>query len=158
LERGVDAHTTALLSYAGGATAALHATLVAQTTNEAVIYGEKGNITITAPLYRPHQIKLQATSGGAALPDAARSFGGKEKLMQHGLVKQLFFKLALPLKSVIGGGGYKVTQPWQGNGYNYEAAEAVRCIKAGLIESPLMPHQDTIAVMRVADALAAGRV
>jgi predicted dehydrogenase len=151
-DRGVDAHSTYLLNYASGASAMLHASLVSQTTNEAVIYGEKGNITITAPLYRPFQISLQATSGGQALPDAARGFGGKEKLMHNGLVKQLFLRVATPLKNALRGGHKKVS-PWQGNGYNYEAAEAIRCIKAGLQESPLMRHADTLAVMQTADQL-----
>jgi predicted dehydrogenase len=152
LVRGVDAHSTYLLGYTNGASAMLHATLVAQTTNEAVIYGEKGNIVISAPLYRPHLIKILPTAGGEALPDAARGFGGKEKIMQTGLVKQIFFRVQGPLKSLIGS-GKKLMQPWEGNGYNYEAAEAVNCIKAGKIESPLMAHTDTIEVLKVADRL-----
>ena len=38
-----------------------------------------------------------------------------------------------------------------GNGYNYEATEFCRCLSAGLLESPLMPHKDTLAVMRCLD-------
>ncbi len=152
MERGVDAQSSYLLTYPSGATAALHASLIAQTTNEAIIYGEKGNILISAPLYRPHKLSIRYTSGGSALPDAARAIGAKEKIMANSLVKQLFFRVATPLKSVLGGG--KTTlQPWAGNGYNYEAAEAMRCIQAGKTESPLMPHRDTLEVMRVADML-----
>jgi predicted dehydrogenase len=152
MERGVDAHSTYLLGYTNGASAMLHATLVAQTTNEAVIYGEKGNIVIAAPLYRPHLIKIQGTGGGNALPDAARGYGGKEKIMQNGFVKQLFFRVQGPLKSLMGG-GKKVMQPWEGNGYNYEAAEAVNCIRAGKTESTMMAHADTLEVLKVADKL-----
>jgi predicted dehydrogenase len=154
MDRGVDAHSSYLLNYPSGATAALHASLIAQTTNEAVIFGDKGNIVISTPLYRPHEIRIVQTSGGSALPDAARGLGAKEKIMANSLVKQFFFRVATPLKSVLGG-GQKTLQPWQGNGYNYEAAEAIRCITAGKYESPLMPQRDTIDVLRVADAIRA---
>lgn len=39
------------------------------------------------------------------------------------------------------------------NGYEYQVMECRRCIEAGLIESPLMPHAETLAVMRQMDAL-----
>jgi len=38
-----------------------------------------------------------------------------------------------------------------GNGYVEEAAEATRCVREGLLESPLMPLDDTLGVMRVID-------
>lgn len=39
------------------------------------------------------------------------------------------------------------------NGYEYQVYECRRCIEAGLMESPLMPHAETIAVMEQMDAL-----
>jgi predicted dehydrogenase len=39
-----------------------------------------------------------------------------------------------------------------GNGYRPEIAEVARCMRAGLIESPLIPHADTIAIMELLDA------
>ncbi len=39
-----------------------------------------------------------------------------------------------------------------GNGYNYEAAEVMRCIRAGETESPIMPLDETLALMRTLDA------
>lgn len=42
-----------------------------------------------------------------------------------------------------------------GNGYNYEAAEAGRCLRAGLLESAKLPHQLTLDVMQSMDALRA---
>jgi predicted dehydrogenase len=150
--RGVDAHSTYLLNYANGASAMLHASLVAQTSNEAVIYGEKGTITIQSPFYRPHLLSISPSAGGQALPDAARGLGSKEKLMQTGLVKQLFFRLQKPMKNLLGKEKTSL-KPWEGNGYNYEAAETVRCIANKAVESPLLSHADTIAVLEVADTL-----
>lgn len=39
------------------------------------------------------------------------------------------------------------------NGYEYQVLECKRCIEAGLLESPMMPHAETIAVMEQMDAL-----
>lgn len=37
------------------------------------------------------------------------------------------------------------------NGYSYEAAEVARCMRAGLLESPVMPLDETIAIMQTMD-------
>lgn len=42
-----------------------------------------------------------------------------------------------------------------GNGYNYEAAEAGRCLRAGLLESDKLPHRLTLDVMQTMDTLRA---
>ena len=39
------------------------------------------------------------------------------------------------------------------SGYEYQVMESRRCIEAGLLESPMMPHKETLAVMRQMDAL-----
>lgn len=39
----------------------------------------------------------------------------------------------------------------QGNGYNYEAAEVARCIRAGMLESPIMPLDETLSIMQTLD-------
>jgi predicted dehydrogenase len=44
-----------------------------------------------------------------------------------------------------------VPTPFIGNGYVHEAIEAQRCWQAGLIESPGMTHDDTLALMGVMD-------
>jgi len=45
-----------------------------------------------------------------------------------------------------------IEAPMEGNGYNYEAAEAMRCLRAGAIESPVTPHAETLALMETLDA------
>lgn len=39
------------------------------------------------------------------------------------------------------------------NGYEYQVIEARRCIEAGLQESPMMPHQETLDIMKQMDGL-----
>jgi predicted dehydrogenase len=48
-----------------------------------------------------------------------------------------------------------VEVPFEGNGYNYEAAEVGRCLRAGLKESPTMPLDESVAIMRTLDAIRA---
>ena len=45
--------------------------------------------------------------------------------------------------------------PMEGNGYNYEAAEVMRCLRAGEIESSVMPHAETLAQIQTLDAIRA---
>ncbi len=41
--------------------------------------------------------------------------------------------------------------PFRANGYEFEAEEVMRCLHAGLTESPLAPLEESLAVMRIAD-------
>ena len=43
----------------------------------------------------------------------------------------------------------------RGNGLGYEAEEVMRCLRDGLLESPLIPHADTLSIMRTMDAIRA---
>lgn len=39
------------------------------------------------------------------------------------------------------------------NGYEYQVLECKHCLEAGLTESPMMPHEETLSIMRQMDAL-----
>jgi predicted dehydrogenase len=45
--------------------------------------------------------------------------------------------------------------PAVGNGYNYEAAEVMRCLREGRTESATMPLDESLAIMRTLDAIRA---
>jgi len=45
--------------------------------------------------------------------------------------------------------------PLEGNGYQFEAAEVMRCLRAGKLESDLMPLDETLAIMKTLDAIQA---
>jgi len=40
-----------------------------------------------------------------------------------------------------------------GGGFEFETAEAMRCIRAGLLESPGMTHATTLATMELMDKI-----
>lgn len=49
----------------------------------------------------------------------------------------------------------EINHPFQGSGYQYEAAEVQRCLAEGLLESPLMPHSTTMDIMTLMDTIRA---
>lgn len=48
-------------------------------------------------------------------------------------------------------GEERIDVPRTGQGYHYEAAEVMRCLREGLVESPLLPHADTLGVLEMLD-------
>ena len=41
--------------------------------------------------------------------------------------------------------------PFEGNGYNCEAEEVMRCMENGTLESEIMPHDESLAIMQTLD-------
>jgi hypothetical protein len=44
-------------------------------------------------------------------------------------------------------------EPWQGRGMQYEAAEVGRCLREGLLESPVMTLDESIEIMVTMDSV-----
>ncbi|MEO8889020.1 MAG: Gfo/Idh/MocA family oxidoreductase [Jatrophihabitantaceae bacterium] len=109
---GVDATTSMVFRYAGGAHAVLTTSLAAASNNPAAIYGSEARLEIDGWFYTPTTFRVTARDGTV-------------------------------LES------YDV--PDGGQGLRYEAAEVGRCLRAGLTESPLLPLEETLAVMRSLD-------
>lgn len=57
----------------------------------------------------------------------------------------------------VGGEGATETlaRPFDGNGYQFEAAHVMRCLREGRTESPVMPLDESRALLQTADALRA---
>lgn len=47
----------------------------------------------------------------------------------------------------------EITRPEDETGFEYEILEAQRCVREGKIESPLMTHQNSLDIMRMADEI-----
>jgi predicted dehydrogenase len=47
----------------------------------------------------------------------------------------------------------EASRPFRVNGFEYEIEEAMRCIDAGLVESPVLPHAESLAVVVLIDAM-----
>ena len=46
-----------------------------------------------------------------------------------------------------------VNMPFDGNGYQLEALHAMQCLRSGLTESPVVPLDETLAIMQVMDRI-----
>lgn len=62
-----------------------------------------------------------------------------------------------PTEAVWSAGEHResVREEVLGSGLAHEAAEVVRCLRSGEVESPLVPHSETLAVMRLLDRIRA---
>ncbi len=57
--------------------------------------------------------------------------------------------------SVTGQETMRIEMPFAGNGYQFEAAEVMACLRAGKLESDLMPLDETLSIMKTMDAIRA---
>ncbi len=139
---GVDEQMAALLAYAGGQQAILTASLRNQTSNDAMIMGTRGYIHVHAPVYSPTRLSLVRT------PPIMASSPRPPSLLRtiYARVRQY-----VPLRPP--GRVRAITRPYRGNGYHYEAAEVVRCLQAGELQSPIMPLDETVRILEVADSI-----
>ncbi|MFE9447896.1 Gfo/Idh/MocA family protein [Streptomyces sp. NPDC006739] len=115
-EEGVDLQTGALLSWAGGALASVHCSLVGGTAVTASVTGSLGRIDLPAGFFHPDRFVLHR-DGRDPEEFAADPADGPRSTLRH------------------------------------EAEEVMRALRAGETESPLVPLDGTLAVMRTLDAI-----
>jgi predicted dehydrogenase len=120
---GVDQTTSAVLTYSGGAHAVLICTSAAATPMRAWIAGSTGRIELDRPWYQASSFTL------------TRSDGSTECFQTPAGVVQ-------PLAQ----GEIAVAK-----GMRFEAAEVGRCLREGLLESPLMPLDETVSIIGTLD-------
>ncbi len=119
---GVDAQTSVVLRYPGGAHAVLTTTLESLTPRRAWIAGTEGTIDVDPTFYAPTSFTLRRDDGHVEryeTPDAL---------------------LVGPVDAV-------------GKGLRFEAAELARCVADGLSESPHLPLDETVQIMRTMDEI-----
>jgi predicted dehydrogenase len=69
---------------------------------------------------------------------------------------KIFPPFAVPTKATLyveGKDDISVEIPINGNGLNYETAEVMRCLREGKLESPLMPLDESLEIMRTLDQI-----
>lgn len=71
----------------------------------------------------------------------------------HVRMNTMFHRARTVTVALEDGSTRTVDTPYLGNGYVHEAIEAQRCFRAGLVESPGMTHEETLALMRVMDEI-----
>jgi predicted dehydrogenase len=99
----------------------------------------KGELALLSTAIRtstPHEATILGTKGSIRL----------EREWWHGT------KLTLQRGD---GAPEQLDLPFEGNGYNYEAAEVGRCLREGRLESDVIPLDETLEVMETLDAIRA---
>jgi len=112
---GIDLDLAVAGRYAGGAVAALTASMTSTTPRTATIATTTGLVEVPAPFHHPAYVVFTPTGG------EPRRIEGVEPLI--------------------------------GSGLGNESAEVQRCLAAGLTESPLVPHEQTLTLMRQMDEI-----
>ena len=146
---GVDEHVTALLAHGARRQSLIAASLRTRLSNGASVAGTRGWAVLREPLYRPSALRITAVT--------PRFLGADREVasepVRGGGVRRALSGLLGVVPPTLRDGGRTILRPYRGNGYGYEAAEAMRCLREGLLESPRMPLDDTVRVMETLDAI-----
>ena len=123
------------------------------TTTSMAQFGETGVDEQAAIIlgYEQGRLATLYTSLRTDTPREAILLGSKGRITIHA---QMFRPTKLTL-SLAGEEDDIIEMPLEGNGYNYEAAEVMRCLQAGKLESDIMPLDETLAIMKTMDQIRA---
>jgi len=148
-ETGVDEQSTISMQYDSGAISVSNSSLTTKLRNEALILGDQGSLMLGEYFFKPETLTATHYAAPNALADPDSSGSRLKETIKSNKLLRSAAMAAKRLKS----GGSAIRQPLKGNGYNYEAAEATRCVEAGLLESPHMSWQDSVDVMVTMDQI-----
>ena len=98
--------------------------------------GRMANLTCAVRTTTPHDANIYGTNGAIRIH---HPFWHADKLTV----------------SVAGEEPREIAIPYEGNGYNFEAEEVGRCLRAGKLESAIMPLDETLAIMETMDEIRA---
>ena len=155
INNGVDEQSAVLLNYKDGALALLSQSFCTESSNQAIIMGSRGRITIDKLFIMPEKISIAKFDAATDnFPDPLTPPSAKQKLIakvrQNSLIRRSYMSLTSLLKSE----NTKI-ELLEGNGYNYEAAEVVKCLQAGQLESKVMPLDETLKIIEAMDLIRA---
>lgn len=142
---GCDLQSSAILRFNDDRLAVVTASFSGYSSNEAVIAGSTGRIRLHETFVRADAISVKTAPARTTLPSPT-SGRLKDKLKESAMLRRLLQRIRRNKTQFI---------PYAGNGFGHEAAEVVKCLQAGLLESPAMPLEDTAIAMQVCDQIRA---
>ena len=143
---GVDETASVILQYAQGPMAVLNASLTAKFNNVATVYGDRGQMTLQDPFYAPEEMTIALHHG----PKPMVSRDTPKARLVHLIKKAPAVAVAARrLRSILG--ARTVIRSHGASPYRFEAAEAMRCLRLGLTESPDMTLEESILILECLD-------
>lgn len=144
-DAGVDEDSTVVSRHLNGGMSTAYASLVTQPPNDCSILGSTGTIHLHAPIYRPY--RMTVTSVAAATGGGSRG-GAWERLREGPLLQGAQQRTGRLARIARRGGSKTVTKFYAGNGYHYEADEVARAVRAGALESDVMPLGESLEIAK----------
>ncbi len=148
---GVDELAAVVLAYESGATAVLTSSLRSTGPNGAVIAGTRGTIRLAGPLCAPTSFAVDPVVPARA--GAASSSQWRDRVLANPRAASVVRRGLGLARRVRSRSGRSTTMRIVGTGYQYEADEVVRCLRAGELESPAMQLDDSLRVVRLTERL-----
>lgn len=145
---GVDEDCSLILQHDSGAVSTILASLRAPGPNTLIVSGTHGRLDLAAPVFRPYRAVLtpvRPRQGGG------QGMGSLAALREGALAQWLNQRVPYGLREALGRGKV-IRKPYAGNGYHYEAAEVALRVRRKETFSPLMPPEESVAIMAVMDA------
>jgi len=101
--------------------------------------------------YERGQLAVLSTAVRTSTPQEAIVMGTEGWMRIH---SQWWHPATLTV-SIKGREDQVIHLPFEGNGYQYEAAEVMRCLRTGRLESEVMPLDETLGIVRTMDQVRA---
>ena len=144
----VDETSVFILKHQAGVISSIYVSSNVGSESDVCIIGETGSIQISAPIYRPYQLRIDHFDR-VQQHTVSTSLDLNRKLKRLIRSSLLINRLSLKASSIVGNfKEFSGTQicPFIGNGYNYEAEEVMKCLDSGLKQSKIFPLTHSLAV------------
>jgi len=142
---GVDEDAAIALLYKNGVIGSFQISLRSTLRNSLGVTGTLGRIEIDGPIYRPWGLRVFSNIPiGRAQADPTR-----KTLFKEGA---LFQRLSL-FRARRARSGRVLSLPYAGNGYHYEAKEVQTLVRAGALESAMMPLDHSVTLTALSQSL-----
>ena len=142
---GADAHVALVLSHDIGASSSITASYETATTDHVMVAGTRASVSLSPSLYRPTYGQLTPTYISQLERNIPRHEAQKAGVAWNWLrdrtaALRTLRRRAKPIRASL-----------HAFGYGYQAAEVVRCVKAGQTTSSVMPLTESIEIAEVLD-------
>jgi len=149
---GAEIQASITLQYHEGMIANLTCSYVSELDNEYVIYGEKGSIKLTAPMYRSASLEINYYGQEPKNPVDSNLITAKNYFNMPSILKNTPY-LKSKVKRYLPSKAKTISIPFEGSGYQYQIMHVLDCIEKGLIKSPVHPLEHTIEVLHILNSV-----